>query len=263
MEIIFTAIIVTGVIGLVAATTITVATKLMFVKVDPRVEKLMKILPGANCGACGFSGCEGYANALAKGEVATNLCPPGGNDTVEKINELLGVAGGEGITQKIAIIHCVGDIETMKSKMIYNGISTCFAAKQLYGGQGSCSFSCLGYGDCVAICPSSAICMTGGIAHVDIRKCSGCEVCAKICPTGVISIEPMPVHVALLCRNTERGQAVKDKCSRGCIACMKCVRECHLGAIAVQESLAVIDYTKCDGCGHCAEICIKKCIVKY
>ncbi|MCL2627579.1 MAG: RnfABCDGE type electron transport complex subunit B [Oscillospiraceae bacterium] len=263
MEIIITAIIVTGVIGLISAAMITIATKLMFVKVDPRVEKLMSILPGANCGACGFSGCEGYANALAKGEVAANLCPPGGNDTYEKINELLGLDAGEGLVSKTAIIHCMGDTDTMKSKMIYNGISTCFAAKQLYGGQGSCSFGCLGFGDCVKICPSHAICITKDIAHVDIRRCSGCEVCLKVCPTGVISVEKMPVHVAILCRNTEKGAIVKDKCGRGCISCMKCVRECHAGAIAVNESLAVIDYTKCDGCGHCAEICIKKCIVAY
>jgi Na+-translocating ferredoxin:NAD+ oxidoreductase RNF subunit RnfB len=276
METIFTAIIATAAIGLLCAALIAIASKLMFVKVDERVEKLRACLPGANCGACGFSGCDGYADTLVKGEVETNLCPPGGSEAYEQINNILGVGAGEGLVKKLAIVHCMGDSETMCEKMEYVGINTCFAAKQLYGGQGACTFGCIGFGDCVAVCPGAAICIENSLARIDPRKCSGCEVCVKVCPTGVISVEPVPIYVAVKCKNTEKGAKLKDKCSAGCIGCMKCAKVCHTEAITINESLAVIDYPKCDGCEvlssqsdanvsaerhKCAVVCVKGCIV--
>jgi len=260
MDTVITAIIATGAMGLICAILIAVASKVMFVKVDPRVENIRNCLPGANCGACGFSGCDGYAVALANGEVEPNLCPPGGDAVYGQLSDILGVGGG-GLVKKIAMVHCLGDSETMSEKMEYVGINTCFAAKQLYGGQGACTFGCIGFGDCVSVCPSSAICIENGLARIDSRRCSGCAVCVKTCPVGVISVETEPVHVAVLCKNTEKGAKLKGKCTKGCIGCMKCVKECPTEAITVSESLAVIDYSKCTGCGKCAEVCIKKCIV--
>lgn len=266
--IILTAIITTSVIGLICATLIAVATKLMFVKVDVRVDKIREHLPGANCGACSFSGCDGYAEALVKGEVAANLCPPGGEATLERINEILELSGGEGLVKKLAIVHCLGDNETMRDKMDYIGIKTCVAAKQLYGGQGSCTFGCIGFGDCVSGCPDNAICVEKDLARIDPRKCSGCGVCVNACPMDVISIQLEPVHVAVLCKNTEKGAILKDKCTKGCIGCTKCVKECHTEAIKVNDSLATIDHTKCNGCStqephKCANVCIKGCIATY
>jgi Na+-translocating ferredoxin:NAD+ oxidoreductase RNF subunit RnfB len=233
----------------------------MFVKVDVRVEKIRNCLPGANCGACGFSSCEGYAEALAKGEVASNLCLPAGESGYERINTILGINAGEGLAKMTAIVRCLGDKNTMKNKMEYVGEETCFAAKQLFGGQGSCTFGCLGYGDCVSVCPSEAICVEGRLARIDPRRCSGCAVCAKVCPTGVISIEAEPVYVSVMCMNTEKGAVLKEKCSRGCIGCMKCVKICPAKTITVNESLAVIDHTLCYGCRECVDVCIVKCIV--
>jgi Fe-S-cluster-containing hydrogenase component 2 len=115
----------------------------------------------------------------------------------------------------------------------------------------------------VKVCPSDAICLEDNLARVDTRRCSGCELCEKVCPTGIISIELEPVNVAVFCMNTEKGAVLKDKCSKGCIGCMKCVKECHAGAITVSESLASIDYSKCDNCGKCVDVCVKKCIAKW
>ena len=261
MNTIIIAVISLSALGLMCSALITVASNVMFVKTDERVEKIRNCLPGANCGACGFSGCDGYAEALVKGEVASNLCPPGGEEAYKKINEILGIGAGEGLKKKTAIVHCMGDSETMRDKMEYVGINTCFAAKQLYGGQGACTYGCIGFGDCVSVCPSDAICIEDNLARIDPRKCTGCAVCVKACPTGVISVENEPVYVAVLCKNTEKGAALKDKCSKGCIGCMKCVKECPVEAITVSEFLAIIDYDKCNGCGKCVEVCIKKCIV--
>ena len=263
MDTITIAIISLSGLGLICAALITVASNIMFVKTDERVSKINEILPGANCGACGFSGCTGYAEALIKEDAAHNLCPPGGEEVYKQINGILGAGEGEGLAKMTAIVHCLGDAEAMREKMEYIGINTCFAAKQLYGGQGACTFGCIGFGDCVSVCPADAICIENSLAYIDPRRCTGCGVCIKTCPTNVISIEKEPIHVAVLCKNTEKGAMLKDKCTKGCIGCLKCVKECPAGAITVSDFLAIIDYSKCNGCGKCAEVCIKKCIVSF
>ena len=276
MNIIVIAVISVGAMGLVCAALLSVASKVMHVEVDESIAFIRACLPGANCGACGYSGCDGYASALVENGAAHNLCPPGGNATREQINEILGADAGEGIDKKIAIVHCMGDSESMQSKMEYDGIRTCVAAKQLFGGQSACTFGCIGFGDCMNACPSAAICVENDLARIDSRKCTGCGICVKACPTGIISVETEPVYVAVLCKNTEKGAKLKDKCSRGCIGCMKCAKECPAEAITVSDSLASIDYSKCNGCiasqeidpdsqekqYRCVEVCVKKCIVK-
>ena len=256
METIITAIVATGIMWLIAAAVLTITSKLMYVKVDETVERLRDALPGANCGACGFSGCDGYAAALAKGEVAANLCPPGGEETYKQLSEILGIEGGEGLARKYAVVCCAGDMKTKSAKMEYVGIASCYAEEQLYGGKDACSFGCLGYGDCAAVCPSGAICIIDGTARVDMRKCIGCVMCVKACPRGVIAMKSEAAGVAqtaaagvaqtalqggaevaqaevaqsqcaatiVLCQNTEKGAVVRKKCQKGCIACGKCVR---------------------------------------
>jgi len=260
MSTIITAIISLSVIGLVCAGLITVASKFMFVKVDVRVEKVRNCLPGANCGACGYSGCDAYAEALVKGETASNLCPPGGDEAYEAINEILGLTG-EGLAKKTAVVHCLGDCDVMKDKMEYVGINSCLAVSQLHGGQGSCTFGCIGFGDCVKVCPNDAICVEKGLARIDPRKCSGCAVCIKVCPPNVISMHPGLLKVAVMCKNTEKGARTKEKCSKGCIGCKRCEKVCPSGAIKVDESLADIEYVVCDGCRLCVDVCAPGCIV--
>jgi len=260
MNVILIAIISLSAIGFICAALITIASKIMFVKVDVRVEKLRKCLPGANCGACGYSSCDAYAEALAAGDTKTNLCLPAGEEGYENINTILGVSG-EGLAKMTAVVQCLGNSSAMKDKMEYDGIKTCFAVKQLFGGEGACTFGCLGYGDCVKVCPSDAICVEDNLARINPRKCTGCAVCVKVCPPHVIMIQAEPLPVSVMCKNTEKGAVVRSKCSKGCVGCMKCVKVCSVGAITVTESLASIDYSLCNGCRECVDVCIVKCIM--
>jgi len=255
------------VIGVVCAAVLCIASKFMNVKVDERVEQLQKSLPGVNCGVCGFPGCSGYAAALLSGTgVRHNLCTPGGSQVLAKISAILGVKAGAAdsfgtVEKKTAVVHCAGDCGARQKKMDYMGIPSCSAAKQLFGGEGACAFGCLGYGDCKAVCPSNAICVSNGLTWINVNLCTGCGICVKACPNTIISIESAAIPVIVSCSNWEKGAVVRKKCSRGCISCGKCVRECPEKAITLEDNLAVIDYAKCSGCKHCVEACIAKCIL--
>jgi ferredoxin len=168
----------------------------------------------------------------------------------------------QNIEQQIAIVSCNGDSKTRQKKMDYFGLQTCEAAKSLFGGDNACTFGCLGYGDCQIACPSDAICMSDGLARIITSNCTGCTLCVKACPNKLISIEKASIPVFIACKNTEKGAIVRKKCSSGCIACTKCVKECPDGAITMSDNLAVIDYSKCSGCGKCVEVCMTKCISK-
>ena len=259
METLFIAVLSVTVIGAICAAVLCVASKFMYVKVDERVAQLSGIMPGVNCGVCGYPGCSGYAVALLTGSVKSNLCTPGGAELVAKISAILGVEA-EAIVPKTAVVHCLGDSATQQKKMEYKGIQTCEAAKRLFGGEGACAFGCLGYGDCQIVCPSNAVCMENSLAHIKMDLCTGCGLCVKACPNNLITIDNADIPVSVLCCSIEKGGIVRKKCSKGCLGCGKCVRECPDKAIVVQENLARIDYEKCSGCGRCVEVCVTKCI---
>jgi len=246
-------------IGGVCAIILTVASKIMYVKIDGRVVSITEILPGANCGACGYPGCSGYAQALVSDGAKTNLCTPGGSSVSEKISEILGVET-QSIVKKSAVIHCIGADHLRIKKMEYKGVQSCTAAKQLFGGHTACTFGCLGYGDCKFACPSGAICIDNRLARVITSLCTGCGLCVKTCPNKLIWIENADIPVIIACNNIEKGVITRKKCKTGCIACGKCVRECPEKALVIEDNHAKIDYAKCSGCGHCAEVCVSKCI---
>ena len=257
---IFIAVFSVTTIGVICAAVLSIASKLMYVEVDERLLELQECLAGANCGACGYAGCSGYAAALLSGEdIKSNLCTPGGAEAAAKISAILGVEVVS-VERREAVVHCRGDCNSLQKKMDYKGVESCAGAKQLFGGEGSCAFGCLGYGDCRAVCPADAICIENDLARIDTRLCTGCGRCVKVCPNKLISIEYVNRTVFVLCKNIEKGALVRKKCTNGCIACGKCVRECEPGAIVIEDNLAVIDYAKCNGCGHCAEICVTKSI---
>ena len=189
-------------IGLVCSALLSFLGKIMYVKVDERVQRIRDNMPGANCGACGFSGCDGYAAALAEGGVATNKCTPGGSDLVKKISAILGTESDGEMAKLVAVVHCCGDSDTSRDKMEYTGVRTCTAANRIFGGQTACTFGCLGYGDCKGVCPSGAICIERGLAHIDTRKCTGCGLCVKACPKRIITIETEPLKAMVICKNT-------------------------------------------------------------
>ena len=261
MNAIITAVIVVCSIGVLCAVMLVVASKFFAVEEDERAAKIRECLPGANCGACGYAGCDGYAKALAEEGVKTNLCIPGGDGTARSISDILGVEF-EDVAEKVAVIHCHGDCEHTSNKMDYIGIQSCEAAKTLYGGKGKCTYGCIGLGDCVKVCTNDAICIKNGIAHVDPRKCGGCGLCARTCPQKLISVENATEKVAVLCSNKEKGAVIRKKCTAGCIGCKKCEKNCPAGAITVVDNLAHIDYTKCTSCGECVKNCPVGCIVE-
>ncbi len=240
-------------IGLVAAVVLSVASKFMAVQVDERFTNVREELPGANCGACGYTGCDAYAQKVVEGE-KTNLCVPGGAAVAKKLSELMGVAFEEAEARR-AIVHCSGICEYTEYVMDYQGPKSCAACNSFYQGRGSCSHACLGYGDCAHVCPYGAISMVDGIAHVDSDLCVGCGMCTKACPNNLLTIVPASSAVFVGCSSTDKGAYTRKICKAGCIGCKKCEKTCPNGAVKVENNLAAIDPYVCTGCGACVEQC--------
>lgn len=258
---ILTAVAVVLSIGAVCAVGLVVAAKYMAVPVDERETALRAALPGANCGACGYAGCDGYAKALASGEeTRPNLCIPGADAVAQNLASILGVESAD-VVEQVAVVHCGGDCSQTEPRAEYRGIRTCAAASLVYGGAGKCLQGCIGLGDCAAACPQGAICIENGIARVDTRKCTGCGVCTRTCPHHLITVMPDVERVLVTCSNTEKGAATRTACSHGCIGCRKCEKNCPSGAITVIDNLARIDYGKCVKCDLCAKNCPTGCIM--
>ena len=255
-------IIAVAVIGLVCAAMLVTASKLLAVPEDETFTSIRACLPGANCGACGYAGCDGYARALAEGTApATNLCTPGADAAAAEIAAILGVEAQD-VVEKVAFVACCGDSSCTSLQYDYRGISSCTAANLLFSGDGLCSHGCLGYGDCAAVCPNNAICIEDGLARVIPSLCGGCGLCAKACPNQLIRIVPDTIRTIVRCSNTDKGAITRKACSKGCIGCKKCERECPNGAITVVNNCAIIDHDLCSNCGHCAEICTTGAVVE-
>ena len=252
-------VIVVAVIGLIAGLILSVASIVFAVPVDEKAQAIEGVLPGANCGACGFAGCSGYAAALAAGTAEVGLCSPGGPDVAEECAEILGVSAGS-MEKKVAVIQCAGTCSVVDKKMNYDGIDSCQAATVFFGGDSACQYGCLGHGDCAAVCPENAITICNGLATVNEDLCVGCGLCAKACPKNVIIIEAQKWTQHVRCKNTDKGAETRKTCKVGCIGCMKCQKECEAEAIKVVNFNATIDYSKCTNCGHCKEVCPVKAI---
>lgn len=260
MEILIPVIAVT-VIGLLAAGMLVAASKFMAVPVDETYVQVRACLPGANCGACGFAGCDGYAQALAAGEAAPNLCVPGGADAAAAVAAVLGVDAGD-VTEVRAYIGCHGGLVHSEKKCEYAGIATCAGVNLMFAGDGRCSYGCLGYGDCAKACPNGAISVAEGLASVGRTLCTGCGICTKVCPNHLISLIPAAAKIVVGCSSQDKGAVAKMACGVGCIGCKKCEKACSSGAITVKNNLAVLDSGRCTGCGACVEACPMGCLYK-
>lgn len=240
--------------GLLSGVLLTAASTFFAVKTDPKKEQITEALPGANCGSCGFAGCADYAEAIADGRAEPNLCRPGGADAAGKIGAILGrtVTAAEPM---VMAVHCNGTCDAAGQYYEYKGTPTCRAAAANYGGSSMCSYGCLGFGDCMAVCEEDAICLKDGIAHIIADRCLACGKCAAACPKGLLSLRPKSNPVTAACSSSASGKNTKLACKNGCIGCKICEKKCPSGAITVQELHAVIDYAKCTGCGACAEVC--------
>lgn len=253
-------VLVVAVIGLVAGIGLALASKYMAVPTDERVEKLREALPGANCGACGYSGCDGYAAALAAGETTPDKCSPGGSSTAQQLGEILGVEVAD-IKPLVAHIHCGGNPENSTTKYDYFGMQSCTAASLIHQGPLSCSYGCLGFGDCMRACSFGAISISNGRPIICEDLCAACGNCVTACPKSLISIIPKGAPVHADCANKARGAAVAKACKVACLACKLCEKNCPNGAITVVDNRAVINYELCDGCGKCKEVCKRGVLV--
>jgi len=239
------------------------AARRLAVPVDPRMEAVDGMLPGANCGGCGFAGCRAFAEAVTAGNAGLTLCAPGGQELPGKIGGVLGVEvsadpGGR------PVAWCACQRKEVAIPYDYRGIRTCRAASAggLSGGPLACRFGCLGFGDCVAVCAPGAL-EPGGEGQpirVDAGKCLGCRKCVAACPRGLMLVAPIRETVRVACRSRDRGAVAGKLCAHACIACRRCERVCKREAIRVQDNLAEIDAARCDGCGECVRACLKKCI---
>ena len=256
---ILTPILVFGVIALIMGIVLGIASKLFAVDKDPKIALVAENLPGANCGGCGYAGCEACAVAIVKGEAPVDACPGCSSEAFAKICEIMGIEA-KGKVEMAAFVNCCGNSENAVKKYHFDGTKTCSDVNVLNHGDKACIYACLGYGDCKAVCAFNAITIKDGIADIDRSKCVGCGMCEKACPKGIITLLPKNVNPVVKCSSKDKGIDVKDKCKVGCIACRICEKNCPNEAIKVVDNLAVIDYDKCTSCGICAEKCPKKII---
>jgi RnfABCDGE-type electron transport complex B subunit len=249
------------VIGLIAGIILTIASKVFFVPVDETVARLSEVLPGANCGACGYAGCDDYANALGNDHsLSPSLCPVGGAEVASAIASVLGVEA-TAAEPKVAFVKCKGTINNTKTIMDYKGIQTCASAKNFFGGNKACAHGCMGLADCVSVCAYDAIKICDGVAVVDREACVGCGMCEKACPNNVIMMGEKKKLVYVACNSTAPGAKTRKVCSVGCIGCKKCEKVCKFDAITIENNLATIHLDKCKNCGLCEKECPTNAII--
>ena len=256
--VILTVVILT-VLGLLLALILFWVAKKFKVEEDPRIDEVEKVMPGANCGGCGFAGCRAFADAAVKaGNLDHQFCPVGGNETMKKVASILGIEVAEKAPQ-VAVVRCNGTCENRPRVNVYDGVQSCKVKSALYSGDTLCSFGCVGCGDCVAACAFGAISMNPltGLPVVDETTCTAGGACAKACSKGVIELRNMGTtpknnrRVYVSCINKDKGGVARKACTAACIGCGKCAKVCKFDAITIENNLSYIDYTKCKACGQC------------
>nr|WP_157884890.1 Fe-S cluster domain-containing protein [Ezakiella massiliensis] len=253
------AIAVLGILGFIFGALLSIASKIFAVEMDPLVGNILGVLPGANCGACGFPGCEGLANAIANGTAPSNACTIGGPSVAAKVAEVLGSEALD-VERQVAVVRCNGTCNNAVDKYNYHGVKDCRYMAQIGGGNKKCSYGCLGCGTCKDICPFDAIEMVDGVAVIIKDKCVACKKCIEICPKHIIELMPYNKHTVVKCASNDKGKVVKEACKVGCIGCTLCVKKCPKEAITFENSLAHIDYEKCVNCKICVKTCPTKAI---
>ena len=266
MNVILIAVISLGVIALIAAAILYVASKKFAVYEDPRIAQVAAVLPQANCGGCGYPGCNGFADACVKaGSLEGKLCPVGGQPVMAQVASILGLAATAS-EPKVAVVRCNGTCANRPRINQYDGARSCVIMASLYGGETGCSYGCLGCGDCTTVCQFGAIAINPetGIPEVDEAKCTACGACAKACPKNIIEIRPQGKRsrrIYVRCMNKDKGGVARKACQAACIGCGKCEKVCAFDAVHVTNNLAYIDPNKCKSCRKCEEACPQGAII--
>ena len=282
-----------GSIGFFLGAILAFASKRFAVEVDPKIDQIHEILPGANCGGCGYAGCAAYAEAVVREGISANLCSPGGPAVTQKIAQLLGIEETSAV-RRVAYLHCAGSKDRAKEKYTYDGVRDCRVAALLKGGPKACSDGCIGFGTCAEACKFDALSMgADGLPVVDRDKCTACGACVRICPKNLFDLVHDTITIYLACSSHDRGNVVKNACSVGCFGCGICVKVTEGDAIEMKDNLPTIDYDsspnlvlahykcptksyidlaprrshmlidtiKCKGHGKCSEVCpVKGCV---
>ncbi len=258
------AFLVIAALGLLLGVGLAVAAKKFAVKKDERAQQIVEILPGANCGACGYPGCNGYAVALSSGTAQNGLCSPGGSKTSALVAKILGEVETTTSERMVAFVHCKGNHEVSALDFQYDGIEDCNAAHLLFKGDNTCKYGCLHLGSCIQVCPVDAISRDEkGNITVDPVTCIGCRKCTLVCPTKVIRMIPASGSHAIACNSNDAGGRVRKICSVGCIGCKICENKFPESGCKVVNFLSEIDYAKnMSQIEGAAEACPPKCIVK-
>lgn len=261
MEILIATVVVT-VLGLVVGVGLVLTEKKFHVEVDERVSRVRDLLPGNNCGACGYAGCDAVAAVIVSRDAPVYACPVCSNDAVAAIGKIMGVQAGPA-EKHVAFVRCSGTCEKTTVRAGYVGVNDCRAAELAGLAIGECSYGCMGLGSCAKVCTVNAIKIRQGVAAVNTEVCIGCAMCTKACPKGLIVMTPYKKAFAVGCFNKDKGAQVKKVCTAGCIGCGACAKACEHEAITVEDNLARIDYSKCVGCGKCFDKCPTKIIHPY
>ena len=266
MEVLLYTILTLCALGVLSAVILYFVAQKFKVEEDPRIDEVEKMLPGANCGGCGFAGCRGMADALVKqDDISALFCPVGGGDCMKAVAAYLGKSAPEKEPQ-VATVRCGGTCDKRPRTNEYNGAKSCAVASSLYIGETGCAFGCLGFGDCVVSCAFDAIRMNPatGLPEVDPDKCTACGACVKACPKMIIELRkkwPKNRAVYVSCVSKDKGAVVMKACKAGCIGCGKCQKVCAFGAITIENNLAYIDPQKCKLCRKCVNECPTGAIV--
>ena len=233
--------------------------KKLAVSRDERIDQVRDCLSGANCGACGYAGCDGFATALVEGKAELSSCNATSKEKKEEIAEILGLTD---TGEAMKVVVCCHGGQDAKDKYDYVGYGDCRSMELLAGGRKQCAWGCLGTGSCVDACQHHAVTVKQkGYSEVSLSKCISCGKCISVCQKKIIKRIPASATYYVACSNHQKGKEVRELCTKGCIACGICVKQCEVGAITIVDNLATIDYTKCINCGKCAAKCPQRCIV--
>lgn len=256
-----TAIISLSAVAFLLGVAIFIISRKFYVKTDPKVDLVYKLLPHVNCGACGYPSCQKLAETLVATRDPSKICPVGGDELSDRIGQVLGIKMAKS-KPVICAVRCGGTKTKAKLTAEYKGITDCWAVTTAYTGPKKCPYSCIGFGSCISACNYDALKIEDGLIKVIEDRCTGCGACITKCPRNILVMQEKKEKTYFVaCQSKDKGAITRSYCSVGCIACTLCVKACKFDAIKITGNLAVIDQEKCTSCGECIKVCPVKCIV--